>query len=74
MCLLCKEIKQQVKTKGAPLYSGLTAKYLALISSKLQNTKNYEHFDEVTNLLLGTEMSERNSDIEESWERAKDGS
>ncbi len=43
---------------------------LAAVEQAIKNGTNPEHFTKLLDKLLGTEMAERNTEVEEAWENA----
>lgn len=63
MCLLCTTIKQ-----APPLDDAAVVKMLDRINKKIESGVDPEHFDEVMDLLLDTEMPERDEFAETMYE------
>lgn len=58
MCKVCKMSTDDEKS------------VLAAVAKKIESGTNPEHFVKLLDKLLGTEMAERDQDIEEAWESA----
>jgi hypothetical protein len=65
MCAICRRIEatEFIDEEEA----------LALIAEGIGNGQLAKHFDGVLDRVLGTEMTERNREVEEAWEKGNRG-
>lgn len=60
MCATCTKARKMSATDG-----------LKLIEKELKAGKDYDHFEKVTNELLGTEMPKTDKKLDAAWEKAQ---
>ena len=68
MCSTCDRISLQLIT--GPLSEAATKRAFAQIALAVSRGVDYDHFERVINLLLGTTLAPRDEEAETRWEKS----
>lgn len=72
MCTLCKEAKKRMRIQ-TPLNETETRTYLDSIAAAIASGTKPEHFQDVLDQILGTEMTEQDEELDAFWEHKRRG-